>query len=230
VDTRKQLDPTIYKTGTQLLSGKFPEGNINTKFDYDYLKDIPENAFKNGIKKILENYQYKSYPAIATIRFYCGVDLESIAKNAIEVKLKRACKAVSDFNSLCFTDKTLNLVCNIYKGHSIIKQWSEQDWLFHKKAMRELYSSCLRASNGDNRVKGLYENRINTIPHNFKICLLGEVGEKIKYIEIDKTKRLVNSEDSKYLDQIGLKNNSQYKQIEKLLTEEMEYEKSNCKN
>jgi hypothetical protein len=222
MDSRKQLDPIEYKKGTQLLSAKFSEGNINTKFDYDYLKDIPENAFRNGIKKILENYQYKSYPAIATIRFYCGVDLDSIAKNAIEVKLKRACIAMSDFNSISFTDKALNLVCNTYKGHAVIKQWSEQDWLFNKKAMRELYSSCLRASNGDSRVKGIYEDQIERAPHDFKICLLGESGEKIKYIEIDKTKRLVNKEDFKYLDQVGLKNNSQYKQIENLLNKEIE--------
>jgi len=112
-------------------------------------------------------------------------------------------------------------VCNTYKGHATIKQWSEQDWLFNKKAMINLYSSCLRASGGDSRVKGIYENQIERVPHDFKICLLGEVGEKIKYIEIDKTKRLVNKGDFKYLDHVGLKNNGQYKQITDMLNDKL---------
>jgi len=221
MDSRKQLDPTIYKTGTQLLSGKFSEGNINTKFDYDYLKDIPENAFSNGIKKILENYQYKSYPAIATIRKYCGYDLSTISKQAINVVLFKAVKKVRDTMTLSFVDKALNAVANRYGGHRVMQFWSEQDWLYNQKAMIDLYDGFVRAGVCEDKVVGSFEANIDFKQkfETFVIWIDGDVM-KCKSVAFNKNHLLEYPEkETKWLKFIGEeKESSQYKEIENLLT------------
>ena len=220
MDKSKQLSPATYKSGTQLLSAKFSDGKINTKFDYDYLKDIPDSDFSEGIKKIIENYVYKQYPSIATIRFYCGYDLDSVTKYAIDTKMRIACMKIRDHRSLCFTDRALNYVCEQFGGHGVVGRLTDEDWGFKQKAMKEMYSHAVRSGKGRDRVKGSYEKQFDSVPFAFQISIVDSVeeGAKTTVIQIGKDKKLVNPEDKKYLGLVGMvKDKSQYNQIEEML-------------
>ena len=223
----KELSMDQYRDGVKLLKMYFSESEKqNTTFDYDYLKDIPDQLFAEGIKKIIENYQYKYYPSIATIRFYCGYDLDSVTKYAIDTKLRKGCKAVRDARSLSFTDKALNYVCEQFGGHSVIKKLTDEEWTYKQKAMKEMYSHSIRCDRGIDRVKGTNEKQFNNIAFAFQVSIVDSVeqGAITKVIQIGKDKKLINpGKDQKYLPLIGMveKESNQYKQIENLLTKEM---------
>ena len=217
------LNNQVYSNGTSLLMARFTDGKIDTKFDYEYLSDISDQDFSEGIKKILQNYQYRSYPSIATIRFYCGYDLDSVAKYAIDTKMRLACKKIPDYRSLAFTDKALNHVCEQFGGHGVVGRLNDEEWLYKQKAMKEMYSHAIRRGRGLDRVRGTKEKLFESKPFPFQISIVDSVepGSTTKVIQIGKDKKLVNPEDRQYLGLVGLvKQSDQYNQIENLLKDD----------
>lgn len=194
------LNTETYKKGTQLLSAKFPDGEINTKFDYDYLNDITSVKFTEGIKRIIQEYKYRNYPSIATIRHYCGYDLTTISKQAINKTLFKAIKRVRDTKTLCFVDKALNAVANRYGGHRVMQFWTQQDWLFNQKAMVELYDSYVRTGTREIKVLGSFEANID-FKQAYDTYVVWQQGDetKGKIVQFDKNCQLIHETDRKWL-------------------------------
>lgn len=145
------------------------------KIYYDNLKYLSESQLSSACGMLLCEYKYKTFPSVADIRYYAGVDLDTMAKMAI-VKLKKAIDKVSEYRSLSFSDKALNAVVNYYGKWTDIKHWTMEDWGYKEKAMKELYMSFVRAGVGDEKIKGHDE----LLGCDYKLLRLGEVGEKIE--------------------------------------------------
>jgi len=137
-----------------------------------HLDDLGDQQFFDACKKLVEERKYKSFPTVAEIRYYAGIDLESISRDAIE-KLKKALKRFPDCYSLCFSDKTLNAVANDYGNLEDMKRWGDEAWSYNYKRLIDLYSSYKRNGTTAERIKG-HDERIN---HKYRIKYIGETGE-----------------------------------------------------
>lgn len=139
-----------------------------------HLSDLSDSHLSNAIERCFKERKFKDFPTIADIRYYAGVDLETIAKDAIE-KLKRAAKKLGDGDSIAFTDKTLNAVAAGYDKWSNICAWGPDDWSYNYKRLVELYGVYKRNGTTEERIKGHYES----LGHRFLIKYVGEVGQKV---------------------------------------------------
>lgn len=138
-----------------------------------YLNDLSNEEFIESAQRMIKDRRYKDFPTVADILYYAGRDIESIAKDAIE-KLKRAVKKFSDYESISFSDGTLNAVISNFAKWQDIRSWSNEDWNYNYKRLVDLYSAYKRNGTTEDRVKGVDEQR----GHKYRIRRIQEIGQK----------------------------------------------------
>ena len=184
------MTPSVFNEAMAYLSGFFGELTTEKYSGYKrHLSDLTDDHLRTAVKKCVEDRVYSTFPSVADIRYYAGVDMESVAKMAI-VKLKRAISKISEYKSISFSDKALNAVVNHYGKWTDIKTWTEEDWGYKEKAIRELYISFIRSRVGEDRIKGHDE----VLGHEYKVVYIGEIGESV-LVENKKEEQKVIAQD-----------------------------------
>lgn len=122
----------------QAIYGKLADNT--EKLYLSILKNIENEAFERGVKKLIEEYEYPKFPPPAVIIKYCGRSSSDMANLAL-MALKKAIHKVGPYNSVDFRDNVLHAVIERYGGWVEICNWTDDDFNYREKQFLKSYES-----------------------------------------------------------------------------------------
>jgi hypothetical protein len=123
---------------------------------FELLQEIPGEVFEAGVKKLVLNYEYPTFPTPAIIAKYCGMDQDSKAHNAMLV-LKDAVRSVGVYQSVDLGDRALHAVVDRFGGWKEVCSWPDSDWSYREKMMMQAYKSAEAVGYGPIYLVGIHE-------------------------------------------------------------------------
>ncbi len=156
----KKMDSKTFNNCFSILQTQY--GTISKdeiKNYYQLLKNIQNDIFEAGVKHILQNYTYTSFPKIADIYKACGLDAETKAKVAI-AKLREVAPKKNSGNNITFGDPILHQVAMQFDRWENMVFWSSDQWNYNMAKMIDLYIALTKLnSKGEPYISGYYEKQ-----------------------------------------------------------------------